>query len=119
MNGTAAQDGASDGLPRVVIADDQRLVRTGFRMILSEAGIPVAAEAATGTEAVAAVLKHRPDVVLMDLLREVNRVALVHRDLRVFRFDLAEVRIRRRVDDEVIVNHELRVHPGLAFGHGF
>jgi DNA-binding NarL/FixJ family response regulator len=67
MNGTAAPDGASEGLPRVVIADDQTLVRTGFRMILSEASIPVAAEAATGAEAVAAVLKHRPDVVLMDI----------------------------------------------------
>jgi DNA-binding NarL/FixJ family response regulator len=53
--------------PRVVIADDQTLVRTGFRMILGEAGIPVIAEAADGAEAVAAVLKHRPDVVLMDI----------------------------------------------------
>jgi DNA-binding NarL/FixJ family response regulator len=53
--------------PRVVIADDQTLVRTGFRMILSEAGIPVVAEAADGAEAVAAVLRHRPDVVLMDI----------------------------------------------------
>jgi len=51
----------------VVIADDQTLVRTGFRLILDEAGITVAAEAANGTEAVAAVLKHRPDVVLMDI----------------------------------------------------
>jgi DNA-binding NarL/FixJ family response regulator len=51
----------------VVIADDQTLVRTGFRMILRAAGIPVAAEAATGGEAVAAVLKYRPDVVLMDI----------------------------------------------------
>ena len=55
------------GLPRVVIADDQALVRGGFRMILNSAGIPVAAEAADGNEAVAAVLKHRPDVVLMDI----------------------------------------------------
>jgi DNA-binding NarL/FixJ family response regulator len=53
--------------PRVVIADDQALVRTGFRMILNEAGIPVVAEAADGAEAVAAVLRHRPDVVLMDI----------------------------------------------------
>jgi DNA-binding NarL/FixJ family response regulator len=67
VSGTAAQGGASEGLPRVVIADDQTLVRTGFRMILSEAGIPVAAEAATGAEAVGAVLKHQPDVVLMDI----------------------------------------------------
>jgi DNA-binding NarL/FixJ family response regulator len=51
----------------VVIADDQTLVRSGFRLILNEAGITVAAEAANGKEAVAAVLQHRPDVVLMDI----------------------------------------------------
>jgi DNA-binding NarL/FixJ family response regulator len=55
------------GQPTVVIADDQMLVRSGFRMILSSAGIPVPAEAADGREAVAAVLKHKPDVVLMDI----------------------------------------------------
>ena len=53
--------------PRVVIADDQTLVRGGFRMILGAAGIPVVAEAADGVQAVAEVLKHRPDVVLMDI----------------------------------------------------
>jgi DNA-binding NarL/FixJ family response regulator len=53
--------------PTVVIADDQALVRGGFRMILNSAGIAVAAEAADGKEAVAAALKHRPDVVLMDV----------------------------------------------------
>ncbi len=53
--------------PRVVIADDQTLVRRGFRLILNSAGIPVVAEAADGKEAVAAVRKHRPDVVLMDI----------------------------------------------------
>jgi DNA-binding NarL/FixJ family response regulator len=53
--------------PTVVIADDQALVRGGFRMILNSAGIAVVAEAADGKEAVAAVLKHRPDVVLMDV----------------------------------------------------
>jgi DNA-binding NarL/FixJ family response regulator len=51
----------------VVIADDQTLVRSGFRMILNASGIPVVAEAADGREAIAAVLKHRPDVVLMDI----------------------------------------------------
>jgi len=51
----------------VVIADDQALVRGGFKMILGAAGIPVIAEAADGEQAVAAVLKHRPDVVLMDI----------------------------------------------------
>jgi len=53
--------------PRVVIADDQMLVRSGFRLILSSAGIPVVAEAADGQEAVAAALKHQPDVMLMDI----------------------------------------------------
>jgi DNA-binding NarL/FixJ family response regulator len=57
-------DGAA---PRVVIADDQTLVRGGFRLILGSAGIPVVAEAADGREAVAATLRHRPDVVLMDI----------------------------------------------------
>jgi DNA-binding NarL/FixJ family response regulator len=53
--------------PRVVIADDQALVRSGFRMILGAAGIPVVGEAADGGQALAAVLEHRPDVVLMDI----------------------------------------------------
>jgi len=57
----------SERAPRVVIADDQTLVRGGFRLILSLADIPVVAEAANGKEAVAAALKHRPDVVLMDI----------------------------------------------------
>jgi DNA-binding NarL/FixJ family response regulator len=42
-------------------------VRGGFRLILKSAGIEVVAEAADGAQAVAAVLKHRPDVVLMDI----------------------------------------------------
>ncbi len=53
--------------PSVVVADDQALVRGGFRMILRAAHIPVVAEAADGQQAVTAVLKHRPDVVLMDI----------------------------------------------------
>jgi DNA-binding NarL/FixJ family response regulator len=52
---------------RVVIADDQALVRTGFRMILTADGIDVVAEAATGVEAVDAVRRTLPDVVLMDV----------------------------------------------------
>ncbi|WP_370948747.1 response regulator [Amycolatopsis sp. cg5] len=52
---------------RVVVADDQALVRTGFRMILTADGIDVVAEASTGAEAVDAVHRTRPDVVLMDI----------------------------------------------------
>jgi DNA-binding NarL/FixJ family response regulator len=52
---------------KVLIADDQALVRAGFRLILKMAGIDVVAEAADGEQAVAAVLEYRPDVVLMDI----------------------------------------------------
>jgi len=62
-----ADDADPAQAPRVVIADDQMLVRSGFRLILGSGGIPVVAEAADGQEAVAAALKHRPDVMLMDI----------------------------------------------------
>ena len=52
---------------RVVIADDQALVRGGFRLILERHGIEVAGEAADGEEAVALTEQLRPDVVLMDV----------------------------------------------------
>jgi DNA-binding NarL/FixJ family response regulator len=52
---------------RVVIADDQALVRSGFAMILAAAGIDVVGEAADGRQAIAAVRRLRPDVVLMDI----------------------------------------------------
>jgi DNA-binding NarL/FixJ family response regulator len=53
---------------RVLLADDQALVRAGFRMILkAESGIEVAAEAGDGIEAVALAEHVRPDVVLMDV----------------------------------------------------
>lgn len=53
---------------RVVIADDEGLIRDGFRMILrAQPEIDVVAEAADGVEAVEAAHRHRPDVVLMDV----------------------------------------------------
>jgi DNA-binding NarL/FixJ family response regulator len=52
---------------RVVVADDQALVRAGFRMILTTDGIDVVAEATDGADAVEAVRRTRPDVVLMDI----------------------------------------------------
>jgi DNA-binding NarL/FixJ family response regulator len=52
---------------RVVIADDQQLVRTGFRFILASQHIEVVAEAADGVQAVEAVRRTHPDVVLMDI----------------------------------------------------
>ena len=53
---------------RVVIADDQPMMRAGFKAVLEATGdIQVVAEAGTGTEAVAAAKQHVPDVVLMDI----------------------------------------------------
>jgi DNA-binding NarL/FixJ family response regulator len=53
---------------RVVLADDQALVRAGFRMLLESASdIEVVGEAATGAEAVQLAIDHQPDVVLMDI----------------------------------------------------
>jgi DNA-binding NarL/FixJ family response regulator len=53
---------------RVLIADDQSMVRAGFRMLLSgEPGIEVAAEARDGPEAVAKVARFKPTVILMDI----------------------------------------------------
>ena len=52
----------------VVLADDQALVRRGFRLILeTEPGIEVVAEAEDGQQAIDAVRRHRPAVVLMDI----------------------------------------------------
>jgi DNA-binding NarL/FixJ family response regulator len=53
---------------RVLLADDQVLVRAGFRLLLESAGdIAVIGEAANGGVAVALTREHAPDVVLMDL----------------------------------------------------
>lgn len=53
---------------RVVVADDQQLIRAGFRALLdAEPDIQVVGEAATGSEALAIVARERPDVVLMDI----------------------------------------------------
>lgn len=87
---------------RVVVADDQPLVRTGLRMILStEPDIEVVAEAVDGSSAVAAAAEHHPDVVLMDVrmpgvdgieaTRQVTAVADPPRVLVLTTFDLDEV----------------------------
>jgi DNA-binding NarL/FixJ family response regulator len=54
--------------PRVVLADDEAMVRAGFRMILeSEPDIQVVGEAESGEQASKTVRRLRPDVVLMDI----------------------------------------------------
>jgi DNA-binding NarL/FixJ family response regulator len=68
--GDAAEAGGpgADRVIRVVVVDDQELVRTGFRVILDvEDDIEVVGEASDGSAAIDVVSRHRPDVVLMDI----------------------------------------------------
>jgi DNA-binding NarL/FixJ family response regulator len=66
---------------RVLLADDQALVRTGFRLILQQApGVSVVGEAADGARAASMALELRPDVVLMDVrMPEVDGVEATRR----------------------------------------
>jgi DNA-binding NarL/FixJ family response regulator len=85
----------------VVVADDQRLVRGGFRVILnSEPDIAVVAEAGDGREAIELVRQHRPAVALLDIrmpvldglqaAREIMTLAPATRVLIVTTFDADE-----------------------------
>jgi DNA-binding NarL/FixJ family response regulator len=75
---------------RVVVADDQELVRAGFAMILdAQPDIEVVGEAGDGEQAVDAVRAHRPDVVLLDIRMprmdgiEAARIVCAETDTRV------------------------------------
>jgi DNA-binding NarL/FixJ family response regulator len=85
----------------VLLADDQPLLRRGFRMILeAEDGVSVAGEAGDGAEAVELVRRVRPDVVLMDIrmpgmdgIEATRRIAAAEPGVRVLvltTFDLDE-----------------------------
>ncbi|HEX9865314.1 MAG TPA: response regulator transcription factor [Acidimicrobiia bacterium] len=86
---------------RVIVADDQAMVRAGFRMLLAgEPDIEVVAEASNGREAVEHSLRLRPTVVLMDIrmpeldgLEATQRILAADENVRVLvltTFDLDE-----------------------------
>ena len=54
-------------MTRVLVVDDQELVRAGFRMILERGGVEVVGEAADGVDAVRLTIDLGPDVILMDV----------------------------------------------------
>jgi DNA-binding NarL/FixJ family response regulator len=68
VSGGAVSDGSGAGEIRVLLVDDDPLVRAGLSMMLDGAGgLVVVGEASDGDQVPAAVRRHRPDVVLMDL----------------------------------------------------
>jgi DNA-binding NarL/FixJ family response regulator len=86
---------------RVMVVDDQAMVRAGFRMLLGdEPDIEVVAEASNGSEAVAEAARVHPDVVLMDIrmpeldgLEATRRIVAAHEGSRILiltTFDLDE-----------------------------
>ena len=88
-------------MTRVLLVDDQSLLRMGFRMVLgAHEGMDVVGEAADGAEAIAAVAELKPDVVVMDVRMPVMdgveataRITAEHPDVRVLiltTFDLDE-----------------------------
>ncbi|HVM28922.1 MAG TPA: response regulator transcription factor [Mycobacteriales bacterium] len=92
---------------RVVVADDHPAFRAGLRMLLDGAGVDVVAEAADGEEAVAAVLEHRPNVVLMDLqMPRLNGVEATRRLLQAW--PDAAVLVLTMVEDDDTVFAALR-----------
>jgi DNA-binding NarL/FixJ family response regulator len=84
----------------VLLADDQELVRSGFRLILELAGFEIAGEAADGREALELARAMQPDVVLMDVrmpgmdgieaTRRIGQAGLPSRVLMLTTFDLDE-----------------------------
>ena len=68
-------------MTRVVVADDQELVRSGLRLVLEARGCEVVAEAGDGREAVEAVRRTTPDVVLMDIRMPVTDGIAATREL--------------------------------------
>jgi DNA-binding NarL/FixJ family response regulator len=96
--GPAGAPTAGHTVIRVVLADDQELVRTGFRLILSaEPDVDVVGEAADGVSAVDIVRRLRPDVTLMDVrmpradgIEATRRITHYTRVVMLTTFDLDE-----------------------------
>ena len=95
---------------RVLLADDQVLVRAGFRMLLESAGdIAVVGEAANGGTAVALAREHAPDVVLMDLhMPEVDGVTATRLITGDPRLAATRVVVLTTFDDDQTVFSALR-----------
>jgi DNA-binding NarL/FixJ family response regulator len=70
---------------KVIVADDQQIIRLGIIRLLVDTDIEVVAEAATCEEAIAATKKHRPDVLLLDVrmpdMDGLDALELIHKEV--------------------------------------
>ena len=98
---------------RLVMVDDSPLIRAGLRAVLeSYAGVTIVGEAGTAGEGLAAVMRHKPDVVLLDLrLPDRPGLALCS--------DILKSRPETRILILTSSTDERRVHEAIALGaHG-
>jgi DNA-binding NarL/FixJ family response regulator len=93
---------------RVLVADDQELVRAGFRLILEAAGFDVVGEAPDGAVAVELAARYRPDVVLMDIRMPVLDGIAATRQLTAVGQDAPKVVILTTFDLDDYVYEALR-----------
>ena len=95
---------------RVLLADDQALLRAGFRALIESApDIEVVAEAANGGMAVALARQHRPDVVLMDLrMPEVDGLTAIRRIVADHELERVKIVVLTTFDDDESVFAALR-----------
>jgi DNA-binding NarL/FixJ family response regulator len=95
---------------RVLLADDQALVRAGFRMLIASApDMHIVAEAANGGQAVALTREHHPDVVLMDLrMPEVDGLTATRRITADAELAAVRVVVLTTFDDDESVFSALR-----------
>lgn len=95
---------------RVLLVDDEELVRSGFRLILeSEPDIEVIGEAANGAEAVALTREIDPDVVLMDIqMPEMNGLEATRQIAELGREDTSRVLILTTFEQDEYVYEALR-----------
>lgn len=100
-------------MTRVIVVDDQALVREGIRTLLQMAGIDVVAEASDGEAAIGAVERHRPDVVLLDL-RMPRRDGIWALEQLRERGEEVPVLVLTTFDDDALVLGALR-----AGAHGY